>query len=256
MRSETTRRSRLALRNCIGHAGSAAGKMASAAALACVLGLGLMAADRAGIVPLESANAYPRQAERDSFTLGAKILSAEDVRRLFASDLNKRYVVVEVAVYPREGQLVNVSADQFVLYEEVSSESARAAAPRDAARILQQTNAKRGGRDIVLYPQMGVGYSSGGPYRRGGVDTSVGVGVGVGGPGEPEADTPEDRDAMEAELSEKGLPSGDFAKPVAGYLYFPLKLRKPAEATLTLEQWPDSAAKAWPRLPLDLPGNK
>jgi hypothetical protein len=61
---------------------------------------------------------------------------------------------------------------------------------------------------------------------------------------------------MEAELSEKGLPSGGFATPVAGYLYFPLKPRKPAEAKLSLEQWPDGAAKAWPRLPLALPRSK
>jgi len=231
------------------------GRAASVAALTCMLALGLMAEDRAGIVPLENAGKYPQQAEREDFVLGAKVLGAKDVERLFASDLNKHYVVVEVAIYPREGRLAEVSADQFVLYEEASSESARAAAPRDAARILQQANAKRnhGGRDIVLYPSVGVGYSTGGPYHRGGVSTSVGVGVGVGDPGGSGADTPDDRDAMEAELSEKGLPSGEFAKPVAGYLYFPLKPRRPAEAKLSLEQWPDGAAKAWPRLPLALP---
>jgi hypothetical protein len=233
------------------------GRMASAAALTCVMALGLMAADRAGIVPLESADKYPQQAEREDFVIGVKVLGTKDVERLFASDLNKHYIVVEVAIYPREGRLVEVSADQFVLHEEVSSESARAAAPRDAARILQQANTKRGGgRDIVLYPSVGVGYSTGGPYNRGGMHTSVGVGVGVGGAGDSGADTPEDRDAMEAELSEKGLPGGQFTKPVAGYLYFPLKPRKPAEAKLSLEQWPDGAAKAWPRLPLAAPRNK
>ena len=230
------------------------GRSASVAALTCMLALGLMAEDRAGIVPLENAGKYPQQAEREDFILGVKVLGAKDVERLFASDLNKHYIVVEVAIYPREGRLAEVSADQFLLYEEASSESARAAAPRDAARILQQANTKRGGgRDVVLYPSVGVGYSTGGPYDRGGVSTSVGVGVGVGGPGGSGADTPDDRDAMEAELSEKGLPSGEFAKPVAGYLYFPLKPRKPAEAKLSLEQLPDGAAKAWPRLPLALP---
>jgi hypothetical protein len=39
---------------------------------------------------------------------------------------------------------------------------------------------------------------------------------------------------MELELSEKGLPEGETSKPVAGYLYFPLKARKKA-GTLRLE---------------------
>ena len=87
------------------------GRIASApltcmAALTCMLALGLMAEDRAGIVPLENANKYPQQVEREDFFVGAKVLGAKDVERLFASDLNKNYVVVEVAIYPREGRLV------------------------------------------------------------------------------------------------------------------------------------------------------
>jgi hypothetical protein len=57
--------------------------------------------------------------------------------------------------------------------------------------------------------------------------TSAGVGVGVGGQRPPQPGSTEaDRRTMELELSEKGLPEGNTASPVSGYLYFTVPKKK------------------------------
>jgi hypothetical protein len=202
--------------------------------LTAVIGL---AGELPGLVPLGQASDYPYYLERGDFSLGAKVLSPQEVESLFASDLNRGYIVVEVAVYPPQGGAVELSQSQFLLRQDGSRDYARAAKPSDAAGALQRKNAKRGsGRDVTLYPQVGVGYSTGGPYygRGGGWNTSVGVGVGVG-PSDAPASTEADRDAMETELTDKGLPAGRFDKPVAGYLYFPLTIDDPKTSRLKLD---------------------
>jgi hypothetical protein len=95
---------------------------------------------------------------------------------------------------------------------------------------------------VAVYPTAAVGYESGGidpvtGQRRGrGVYTSTGVGVGVGGPQPPApGSTERDRRTMELELSEKGLPEGNAAAPVSGYLYFVLSSGKNKKAPHQLE---------------------
>ena len=93
------------------------------------------------------------------------------------------------------------------------------------------------GIDVGGYQQVGIGYERGRVYdpatgqeqKVGGVYTSTGVGVGVGTRGGP-ARTERDREVMELELTEKGLPEGSTKKPVAGYLYFPLPEKKKSDA--------------------------
>jgi hypothetical protein len=192
------------------------------------------AGEKPGVIPLAQPAEYPYHLERNDFSLGVKVLTRGEVEKLFASDLNRGYVVLEVAVYPAQGGVVKLSEGQFLLRRDQSRDYARAAKPADAAGVLQKANAKSGGRDVTLYPQVGVGYSSGGPYYNGGWHTSAGVGVGIGST-EPEASTDADRKTMETELTEKGLPVGTFDKPVAGYLYFPLSVVDPARARLMLD---------------------
>lgn len=206
-----------------------------------------------GVVPLTQPTDYPYSLERNDFALGAKVLSRQEVDRLFTTDLNRGYVVLEVAIYPAQGGAVNVSAGQFLLREDGSRDYARAAKPSEAAGALQRKNAKRGGgRDVTLYPTVGVGYSTGGPYYgRGGWNTSVGVGVGVG-PSDAPASTEADRDVMETELTDKGIPSGEFDKPVAGYLYFPLTIDDPKQAHLKLDFLADDEVAGSVAVRLDL----
>jgi hypothetical protein len=191
-----------------------------------------------GLVPLAQASDYPYFLDHDEFSLGAKVLSKQEVEKLFATELNRGYIVVEVALYPPQGGAVKIGPGQFLLRQDGSRDYARAAKPSDAAGALQRKNKRGGGgRDVTLYPQVGVGYSTGGPYygRGGGWNTSVGVGVGVGGGNDAPASSEADRETMETELTDKGVPNGEFDKPVAGYLYFPLTIDDPKQAALSLD---------------------
>ena len=204
-------------------------------ALLCAAAAVAWAGDKPGLIPLAHPDEYPYHLERDDFSMGVKALSRDQVEKTFASTLNPEYVVLEVAVYPAQGSSVELREGQFVLRQDQGHDYARAAKPADVARVLQKGNARRGGRDVTLYPTVGVGYSSGGPYYgRGGWRTSAGVGVGIGD-SQPEASTDADRKTMETELREKGLPVGTFDRPVAGYLYFPLSVSNPPNARLMLD---------------------
>jgi hypothetical protein len=50
--------------------------------------------------------------------------------------------------------------------------------------------------------------------------------VGIGGSRPQPGSTDVDRNTMELELGEKGLPEGEASAPVAGYLYFSLPQAK------------------------------
>lgn len=182
------------------------------------------AADQKGIAARPKPSDHQAQAALTDFKLGASCLSRLDVRKEFSSDLNRGYLVVEVAFYPASGKSVEVDPGQIFLRLAEDGKPIRPAEARMIARTLQK--ASSGDRDVAVYPSVGVGYETGGRYdpntgrtTRGGWTTDVGVGVGIGnGSG---GATDEDRKVMELELTEKGLPKGTFSSPVSGYIYFP-----------------------------------
>ncbi len=201
----------------------------------------------AALIPLCFAGTRPRPASAEyrahetagDVTVAAEILPPNQVRNLFSTDLSK-YVVVEVAVYPRDGSTVDVNRMDFAL-KPGSGELVRAANPAAIARTRQQASTPRPGKpaDINVYTTVGVGYESGtnqndpnrnGPNRNKGVYTDVGVAVAVGQPPYPAppgpASTDQDRRTMQMELEDNGLPEGQASKAVAGYLYFPTSTKK------------------------------
>jgi hypothetical protein len=183
---------------------------------------GIVAAQDPGIAPRPSASDFPAHSERANVSVGAALLTPEEIRHAFATDLAKNYMVVEVALYP--SQPVAVKRSEFTLVVPGTHNALRPLAPRTTAAAVQKRNAS--GRDVTLYPGANVGYESG-PYGRG-VDTGVGLGVGIGAPGQDRpAASDADRRVMEQELSDKSLPEGSFSKPVAGYLFFPLSKKAP-----------------------------
>jgi hypothetical protein len=211
--------------------------------------------DLPGLVPLPQASDYPYFLDHDEFSLAAKVLSKQEVEKLFATELNRGYIVVEVAVYPPQRGAVKIGAGQFLLRQDDSRDYARAAEPAEVAGSMQRKASKRGGgRDVTLYPQVGVGYSTGGPYYGpgGGWNTSVGVGVGVGGSSDAPASTNADRETMETELTDKGVPSGEIDQPVAGNLYFPLTIDAPKQADLKLDFLADDGVAGAAAVRLDL----
>ena len=178
-----------------------------------------------GTVPRSAARSYPAHAERDGISIGAKLLSKDETRKQFVSDLNRCCVVVEVAIYPQADKPTAVSLNDFTVWIKGQDTSKKPGTAKVIAASLQQKAAAD--RDITVYPTTGIGYSSGTVYdpntgtrRAGGVYTQAGVGVGIGGPGQGPASSEKDRAVMETELSDKGLPEGDTKTPIAGYVYF------------------------------------
>lgn len=213
---------------------------------ACVLLLaGVALAQTQGIKPRANADAFPASAQTELLAIGAAQLSATQVEHTFASpELGKGYIVIEIAVYPKKGELKLDPAD-FILAVKDTKTVLHAASPQAIAAVLQKPR----GRDVSLYPVATVGYESGRDIygqQRGGMTTGGGVGVGI----DPKPQKSEaDRKVMETELKDKSLPGGSFEKPVAGYLYFPISGAKNAKYILEFSDAHGSAT-----LPLPEPG--
>ena len=195
-----------------------------------------MAGSREGIAPRGSPSDYPTHVDLEDLVLGASLLTQEQVRSNFASELNRGYIVVEVSIYPKARKSLEVARRDFILRKADGEVLARPSDPTTVAAILQRTAASD--RDVTLYPSVGVGYESGprgydpgtGTQRGGGLTTAVGVGVGIGHSGSGASD--QDRKTMALELSEKGIPQGKAGGPVCGHLYFPLTTKKKAPSYL------------------------
>jgi hypothetical protein len=202
-----------------------------AVALMCVVSLSAEAPR--GTVPRATADRYPSHATQSGATIGVTLLTPDQVRKAFASDVNRCCLVVEVALYPPKDSTVGVSLNNFVLRVTGTEIAAKPSGAKVLAAKLQKKAASPHDRDINISPTVGVGYDSGGYYdpvtgqrRAGGVYTSTGVGVGVGGSRPQPGSTDVDRNTMELELGEKSLPEGEASAPVAGYLYFSLPQTK------------------------------
>jgi len=183
-----------------------------------------------GTVPRSAPTQYPTNAQRDGFSVGAKLLSRREARKIFVSDVNSCCIVVEIAVYPDKNKAINISLNDFIVRAKNAESATKAVSGRIAAASVQK-NAKSG-RDIAVFPTTTVGYGSGSVYdpvtgtrQGGGVYTQTGVGVGVGSPHGPGV-SDKDRSVMETELAEKGLPEVDASSPVAGYVYFPISAKQ------------------------------
>jgi hypothetical protein len=204
----------------------------------------LVAQTARGTVPRASAESYPAHAQQTEAKLGAALLTPEQVHKLFATEVSKCCLVVEVALYPQPENTVTVSTADFVLRAGNSDIATRASSPELVAAMLQPrpaSGSRSGGTDVVITPTSSVGYESGGydpitgQRRSGGVYTSTGVGVGAGGKGPQAGSSDRDRRVMELELHEKSLPEGKAFNPVSGYLYFSLPTKKDKKTNYHLE---------------------
>ena len=210
-------------------------KIGWAAVVVCVASLAT--AGPKGTVPRSSADRYAAHAMRDGVGIGVVVLSSEQARKEFVSDVNRCCVVTEIALYPAKDKALDVSLNDFVLRVKGAETSAKPASARVIAARLQKNAGSD--RDITVSPTVGVGYESAGydpvtgTRGGGGVTRSAGVMVGIGGNGANPASTDKDRAVMETELSEKGLPEGVASAPVSGYVYFPIARKK--NASLQLE---------------------
>lgn len=75
----------------------------------------LAVGDYIGVPPRPSAADYPVQQAVKSGTIAAAIMSADQVGKLFSTEIAKKYIVVEVAIYPAPGQSSDVEPLDFFL---------------------------------------------------------------------------------------------------------------------------------------------
>jgi len=200
-------------------------KAAMSLTLLAILTLPLLGDSPKGTVPRTTVEKYAAHVEVGGAALGATLLTPKEVHKAFSTDLTQCCLVVEVALYPAKDKAIDVSTDEFDLRLAGTESAVKASTARLLAAQLQKKNS--GAVGVTPVAEVHVGYESGVDPLTGqrvhGVETGVGVGVGIGhDPAAAPASTIRDRDVMELELTEKGLPEDAASTPVAGYLYFSL----------------------------------
>ncbi len=190
----------------------------------------LVAQGPKGTEPRPVAASYSAHAETNGFAVGATLLTADQARHSFVSDVSRCCLVVEVAFYPPKDVPLNISLNDFVLKVKGTDVAVKPSSAQVIAASLQKK--ARSDRDVTVSPSHSVTYQSGHGYdpvtdtQGSGTTQTSSVIVGIGHPYPNPASTDKDRSDMEAELSEKGLPEGAASTPVAGYIYFTISSKK------------------------------
>ena len=191
-----------------------------AAGLAC--GVAMLGQDALPVRPRVEVSEYEIQASTHRVQFGAALLSRSEASRFF-TPLEDQYYVVEIAVYPVQGQPVELERDSFRLGTD--GKSRKPQNPHAIATFLFKTAPPAPGMETTSRRSESIGIR-----RETGRPTEVfteqrrGVGISSG-----HYWTHEDRERMYSELSSLELPEGSTAEPVAGYLYFSIKSKRPAE---------------------------
>jgi len=195
--------------------------------------IGALAFAGDGRTPRSSSSDYPVHQETGAATIAAVRVPPDQLNKNFPSDFSKKYVVVEVAIYPKAGAVDIVSMD-FVL-RLADGESHPDTAEEVAGLWRPHTTAHPdapGNRPHVT-TETGVMVGTGTDPNTGRRQTSTGTYESVGVSNYPtQAPMPSsgtsnaDADRMEAQLEKWALPEGKTASPIAGYLYFPVSAKR------------------------------
>jgi hypothetical protein len=139
------------------------------------------------------------------------------VRKVFGFDVDRSFLIVEVALYPPDNQERKVSPGDFSLRVAGTSTAVTpSTATAVAANWQQQIRVQQ---DVRAEPNGEVAAGPHNVHLEGQVRVEP-----VDGPAHPASE--KDRAILEGELADKGLPEGRASSPVAGYLYFPMLPRK------------------------------
>ncbi len=210
-----------------------------------------------GVRPRAQASDYATQAHNGQAILAATVIPSQQVKQLFAYDISKTYIVVEVACYPvTQGPIALHNSDFSIRLATKADSVPPTEAATVAAMIQRKTMPPAPGKSIPVYTEANVGYESGtDPYTGRRVhSTYTGVGVGVGGPPvssyPSSGNYPIDPSLLEDQLLRRSLPEGTVSKPIAGYLYFPTSLLKKEKGFYLLAVQDDNTNKWELRVPL------
>jgi hypothetical protein len=201
-----------------------------------------------GVHPRSPAD-YAVSAPYNGATFAASILSSDQVKHIFAADISKSYVVIEVACFPGSNASLDVHPDDFFVKTGTKGEFVHPADGVTVASVIQAKNSPPPPSRSTVHTEAGVGYQTGtDAYGRRvhGVYAEAGAGV---GPDNPPPDprpsnTPQARQNLEDQLMDRGLGEGRTTAPVAGYLYFSAaSLKKSPANTYQLQYFGDRGQK-------------
>lgn len=201
----------------------------------------LAAADDPPVAPRAKPSDYPVHAATKSAVLAAAIVPPDQVKKMLSGELNKRYIVIEVAIYPNDGQTFNVDRLDFAL--RAGDQVLHPGEPRDPTDVWKGKNDPLGNQGPNVTAETGVIVDrSPDPVtgrQRTGVGTYEGVAVSNYPRPNPPAPPPPRSNPNQTAAAEKAhdlaLPQGITGKPAAGYLYFPRPRGKHDSLTLNHE---------------------
>jgi hypothetical protein len=185
-----------------------------------------------GVHPRPTPQDYPARKDTGGFILAAAVLTPDQVKKRFATNLNHGYIVVEVAVFLAKDHDTAIAAKDFMARFGANADLERPVSSQAIAARLGKKDTLPKTPDALDKVHVNttetVVYEHGsGPGGRGtnGVYTGTSVGVGVGDPPYPPPSTQPssarmDRAAIQAELDALSLPEGTLTEDAAGYLVF------------------------------------
>jgi hypothetical protein len=186
-----------------------------------------------GRTPRSSSSDYPVHEETAAATIAAVRVPAEQLNKNFPADFSKKYVVVEVAIYPKAGAVDVVAADFVLKLADGESHPDTAEEVAGIWRPHTKAHPDVTGNGPHVTTETGVILANGTDPATGRRTTGTGTyeSVGVSNypnrqPQYPTSSSNGDADRMEAQLNKWALPEGKTASPVAGYLYFPASAKR------------------------------
>jgi hypothetical protein len=187
-----------------------------------------------GRTPRSSSSDYPVQEDTPTATIAAMRVPAEQLNKTFPADFSKKYVVVEVAIYPKAGA-IDVVASDFVLrlidgeiHPDTAEEVAGLWRPHTTAHPDVTSNRPHVTTETGVIVGSGTDPNTGRRVNNTGTYESVGV-TNAPAPGSsapPTYSSHAEADRMQAQLEKWALPEGKTASPIAGYLYFPVSAKR------------------------------
>jgi len=203
-----------------------------------------------GVPPRASSADYPVRRDTPNATIAAAPLPPDLAKKIFPPEVTGNFVVVEVAVFPLEGQTADVESFDFGL-KFGGGEVTHPRAPDEIASLWMEQGAPPPPAKVGVTGETGAVYTSGtdpatGQRTRGwGTEAGVGVGAGPGQTSTPRPSATGPRD-FEANLRARTLPEGPAVRPVAGYLYFPLPSKKRKSGPVELQYSKDGVVVSLP----------
>ena len=75
----------------------------------------LAVAGESGLEPRPSSSDYPVSKTAKEAAIGALLAPGDQVKKILPEEISKKYVVVEVAIFPQDGVAVDVTSLDFAL---------------------------------------------------------------------------------------------------------------------------------------------